>query len=75
MTDKSLQQTLSRRNFLKSAAAVAVASGALGEAQKPASRPKKDKLLAYAGSFVVGSSENGYDLNDSTVTLTIVKKF
>jgi uncharacterized protein (PEP-CTERM system associated) len=31
--------------------------------------------LAYAGSFVVGSSENGYDLNDSTVTLTIVKKF
>jgi len=61
MTDKSLQQTLSRRNFLKSAAAVAVASGALGEAQKPASRPKRDKLLAYAGSYSlpVDGSGNG----------------
>jgi 6-phosphogluconolactonase (cycloisomerase 2 family) len=59
MTDMSLQQTLSRRNFLMSAAAMAVAPGALGEAQKPATHAKRETLLAYAGSYTIPVDGSG----------------
>ena len=31
--------------------------------------------VAYAGSYVVGGSQTGYDLNDTTVTVSVTKKF
>jgi 6-phosphogluconolactonase (cycloisomerase 2 family) len=52
---------VSRRSFLKSAAAVTVAHSALGVAQQAANRAKSDKVFAYVGTYTgaVGVGSNG----------------
>ncbi len=58
MTDKIVRQAFSRRNFLKTAAAVAVAPAALSAAQ-PAAHARKDKYLAYAGTYTIPVDGSG----------------
>jgi 6-phosphogluconolactonase len=77
MTDEALRQGVSRRRFLKSAAAVALAHSALGAAQDAARRVKRNKTLAYVGTYTgaVGTGSNGegiylFEMNVSTGELT-----
>ena len=59
MTSKIEQQAVSRRSFLKSAAVLAVAPAALGAAQQPAAHARKDKYLAYVGTYTIPVDGSG----------------
>jgi 6-phosphogluconolactonase (cycloisomerase 2 family) len=61
MSNESFERMVSRRSFLKSAAALAVAHSALGTAQRTSSHVKGDKILAYVGTYTgaVGAGSNG----------------
>jgi 6-phosphogluconolactonase len=73
MDDGVIRQGVSRRHFLKSAAAVALAHSALGSAQDVSRRMKMRKTIAYVGTYTgaVGSGSNGegiysFEVNEST---------
>jgi len=61
MRNEPFDQMLSRRYFLKSAAAVAVAHSALGIAQHASSHAAGKRILAYVGTYTgaVGGGSNG----------------
>lgn len=60
MTVKVAQPFVSRRNFIKSAAAAAVAPAVLeAAAQKPAAQAHKDKYLAYVGTYSIPVDGSG----------------
>ena len=61
MTDRIVHECWSRRNFLKSSIALALAHSALGTAQEAAGTLKNGKLLAYAGTYTsaVDGGANG----------------
>jgi 6-phosphogluconolactonase len=61
MTHKIFELNLSRRNFLKSTAAFALAPSALGVAETTALTTKNGRLLAYAGTYTsaVDGGANG----------------
>lgn len=68
---------VTRRHFLKSATAVALAHSALGAAQDAARRVRMNRMLAYVGTYTgaVGSGSNGegiylFEMNVSTGELT-----
>jgi 6-phosphogluconolactonase (cycloisomerase 2 family) len=53
MTDISLPHTLSRRNFMKSTAALAMAHSVLGAGQEPVEAMDNRKMLAYVGAYTI----------------------
>lgn len=61
MTDGILHESLSRRSFLKSTAAMALAKSALGAAIGSAATTRSGKLFAYAGTYTsaVDGGANG----------------
>jgi len=61
MTVRTMHESLSRRNFLKNTAAVALAQSALGGAVSSAATTNNGKLLAYAGTYTsaVDGGANG----------------
>lgn len=77
MTDRIIQQTWSRRNFLKSTAALALAHPALALAENSAASGKNGKLLAYVGTYTsaVDGGANGegiylFEMNPHTGELS-----
>jgi len=73
MTEAMLKQGVTRRGFLKSAGAVALMHSALGAAQNGAQGVKRDRTLAYVGTYTgaVGAGSNGegiylFEMDDST---------
>jgi len=80
MSDKIAQQSVSRRNFLKSAAAVAVAPAVLdAAAQQSAARARKDKYLAYVGTYSIpvdgsGNGEGIYLFEMDTHTGALINR-
>ncbi|MGO9336535.1 MAG: lactonase family protein [Terracidiphilus sp.] len=77
MTESFLVSEVSRRHFLKSAAAAALAHSALGIAQDAAQSQKRNKTLAYVGTYTgaVGAGSNGegiyrFEMNASSGELT-----
>jgi 6-phosphogluconolactonase len=70
-------QRVSRRHFIKSAAVLAVTHSALGRAQQALQGFKKNRALAYVGTYTggVGGGSNGegiyrFEMNTSTGELT-----
>lgn len=59
MTEKIGRQSVSRRNFLKSAAAVAVAPAALSAEQQTPAHVRRDKYLAYIGTYTIPVDGSG----------------
>lgn len=73
MTGIMLRKGVSRRHFLKRAVAAALAHSALGLAQEAAKGLKRNRALAYVGTYTgaVGSGSNGegiylFEMNAST---------
>jgi 6-phosphogluconolactonase (cycloisomerase 2 family) len=58
MTNGNLPQINTRRDFLKTTAALALAHSALGRAQGSTSDARNGKILAYVGTYT-GSSDGG----------------
>jgi 6-phosphogluconolactonase (cycloisomerase 2 family) len=61
MTSESIRDGISRRRFLRGAAALAIAHSALGMAQKVVTRLKGRARVAYVGTYTgaVGAGSNG----------------
>ncbi len=77
MEDAVMTHGVSRRKFMKSAAAAALAHSALGSAQDASRGSKRNKALAYVGTYTggVGSGNNGegiylFEMSGSTGELT-----
>ena len=77
MTDQHLPQPYSRRNFLKTTAALTFAHSALGNAQSSAPALKTGRVLAYVGTYTsaVDGGSNGegiylFDLDARTGELS-----
>ena len=73
MADGVIRQGVSRRRFLKSAAATAFVQSALGSGQDASRRMKMRKIRAYVGTYTgaVGAASNGegiysFEVNEST---------
>jgi len=59
MTDRFFEPSWSRRNFLKSTAALALTHSALAAAQDAAATVKSGKLRAYAGTYTSATDGSG----------------
>jgi 6-phosphogluconolactonase len=77
MTEVTMGRGVSRRHFLKGATAAALAHSALGMAQEAARSLKRNRTLAYVGTYTgaVGSGSNGagiyrLEMNASTGELS-----
>jgi 6-phosphogluconolactonase len=77
MTERFFGGGVSRRSFLKSAAAAALAHAALGSAQKAAQSQRRPRTLAYVGTYTgaVGAGSNGegiyrFEMDPSSGALT-----
>lgn len=73
-------EALSRRGFIKGAAALSIASSVPAVAQAPKSRPHSNKTLAYVGCYTgaVGDGSNGkgiylFEMDSQTGALSPIK--
>jgi 6-phosphogluconolactonase len=80
MTRELMRRGVSRRDFLKSAGALAVANSPLGKAQNAAAESKRIGILAYVGTYTgaVGAGSNGegiylFEMDASTGRLSRCK--
>jgi 6-phosphogluconolactonase len=77
MKEAFFPQGVNRRHFIKSAAVLALTRSALGRAQRAAQDLKRNRTLAYVGTYTgaVGGGSNGegiyrFEMNASTGELT-----